>query len=197
MPGILGRKLGMTRIFEEDGKVIPVTLIQCEPNTVVRLKNKEKDGYEAVVLGFEPLKKPAKTKKFRATRESRLDKAAWPKITEIKTEEPVTVKAFEGTKEVTVTSTSKGKGFQGTVKRWHFSMGPRSHGSHFHREPGSIGPRARMGKLHKGKKLAGHMGNETVTLKRVPLVSIDIEKNLLAVKGAVPGPNGGLVIVKS
>lgn len=197
MPGILGRKLGMTRIFEEDGKVIPVTLIRCTPNTAVRLKTKEKDQYEAIVLGFEPLKKTTKTKKFRATKEFRLNKGTWPKTEDIKLTEPVTVESFKEVKEVTVTGISKGKGFQGTIKRFHFSAGPRSHGSHFHREPGSIGPRARMGKLHKGKKLAGHMGGDTVTLKHVPLISIDVEKNLLAVKGQVPGAKGGLVMIRN
>lgn len=196
MPGILGRKLGMTQVFEEDGKVTPVTLVLCTPNTVTQRKTKEKEKYDAVAFGLEPLKKPTKTKKFRIVREFRPDKGA-TKLEELKLGDTVTVAAFEGVKEITVTGVSKGKGFQGTIKRWHFSSGPGSHGSHFHREPGAVGPRARMGKLHKGKKLAGHMGTETVTLKRVPLVSIDVEKNLLAIKGAVPGPNGGLVLIRS
>lgn len=196
MPGILGRKLGMTQIFEDDGKVTPVTLVSCTPNTVTQRKTKEKEKYNAVVLGFEALKKPKKTKKFRMTREFRPDKGA-SKMEELKQGDMITVESFKDVKEITVTGVSKGKGFQGTIKRWHFASGPGSHGSHFHREPGAVGPRARMGKLHKGKKLAGHMGTETVTLKRVPLISIDVEKNLLAIKGPVPGPNGGLVMIRS
>ncbi len=198
MPAILGRKLGMTQIFEENGQVVPVTLVYCAPNKVVRKKSKDKDGYSAAVFGFEALKKPSKTKKFRFTREMRMDKGSKiSKLEELKDGDEVTVAAFEGVKEVTVTGVSKGKGFQGTIKRHHFSSGPGSHGSHFHREPGSVGPRARMGKLHKGKKLAGRMGGDRVTVQHIPLVSIDAAKNLLAVKGQVPGPTGGLLIIKS
>lgn len=192
MPGILGRKIGMTRIFEDNGNVIPLTIVQCAPNTVTQVKTIEKDGYPAVVLGFETLKKPKKTRKFRFLREFPIQEGET-----LNTGDQVTVEKFKDVKEVVITGVSKGKGFQGTIKRWHFSSGPRSHGSHFNREPGSIGPRARMGKLHKGKKLAGHMGFERITRKCVPIVKVDVEKNLIAVKGPVPGPNGTLVIIKT
>lgn len=196
MPAILGRKLGMSQVFEEDGKITPVTIIQCEPNAVYQKKTKEKDGYEAVSLAIESLRKPKKTRKYRVSREFRPDKGA-TKLEELKKGDTLTVKAFEGVKEVTVTGISKGKGFQGTIKRFHFASGPGSHGSHFHREPGAIGPRARTGKLHKGKKLPGHMGFERITLKRVRLVSIDPEKNLLIIKGQAPGPTGNLLLIKA
>lgn len=190
MPGILGRKIGMTRIFDQNGENTPLTLVLCTPNTVYRIKTKEKDKYEAVVLGFELLKRPKKTRKFRVLKEFRWA-GEMPKAGDL-----ISVEAFNEVKEVAVTGVSKGKGFQGTIKRWHMASGPGSHGSHFHREPGSIGGRARPGKLHKGKHLAGHMGNETVTLKHVPIVKVDSENNLLALKGAVPGSKGGLVIIQ-
>lgn len=191
MPGILGRKLGMTRIFQDE-QTIPLTIVECSPNTVTQVKTVEKDGYQAVVLGFEPLKKPKKTKKYRV-----LSEFPFKEGETFNVGDQVTVEKFKDIKEVIVTGISKGKGFQGTIKRWHFASGPRSHGSHFNREPGSIGPRARMGKLHKGKKLAGHMGFKRITLKHIPLIQIDPEKNLLAVKGPVPGPEGTLIIIKA
>lgn len=192
MPGILGRKIGMTRIFEDDGRVIPVTLLSCPTQTVAQVKTKDKDGYPAIVLGFEALKKPRKTKKFRFLREFRVEKPE-----DYKTGDTVTVEQFKDVKEVTVTGISKGKGFAGFIKRHHFSSGPGSHGSHQKRESGSIGARAKPGRVHKGKRMAGRMGNETVTRKGVPLLEIDAEKNLLVIKGAVPGPSGGLIIIKS
>lgn len=191
MPGILGRKIGMTRIFDQNGENTPLTLVLCTPNTVHRIKTIEKDKYSAVVLGFEPLKRPKKTRKFRVLKEFRWE-GDLPKAGDL-----VSVETFKEIKEVAVTGVSKGKGFQGTIKRWHMASGPGSHGSHFHREPGSVGGRARPGKLPKGKHLAGHMGNETVTLQHVPIVKIDSENNLLALKGAVPGPKGGIVIIKA
>lgn len=192
MPGILGRKVGMTRIFQDDGRVIPVTLLDCSPNVVAQIKTGDKDGYPAIVLGFEALKKPKKTKKFRALREFRVEKPEDYKIGD-----NVTVEQFKEIAEVTLTGTSKGKGFQGVIKRHHFSSGPRSHGSHAHREPGSIGARAKPGRVCKGKRMPGHMGHERVTIQHVPLIKVDTERNLLAVKGQVPGANGGLVIIKS
>lgn len=192
MPGLLGRKIGMTRIFEDDGRVIPVTLLSCPPSKVAHVKTSDKDGYPAIVVGFEALKKPRKTKKFRFLREFRVEKPE-----DYKTGDSVTVEQFKDVKEVTVTGVSKGKGFAGFIKRHHFSSGPGSHGSHAKREPGSIGARAKPGRVHKGKRMAGHMGNERVTRKRVPLLEVNIEKNLLVLKGAVPGPRGGMIIIKS
>jgi large subunit ribosomal protein L3 len=192
MPGILGRKIGMTQIFEDDGRVIPLTLLSCPPSQVTQVKTSEKDGYPAIVLGFEALKKPRKTKKFRFLREFSVAKPE-----DYKVGDSVTVETFKDIKEVTISGISKGKGVQGVIKRHHFSSGPGSHGSHYHREPGSIGARAKPGRVHKGKRMAGHMGYERVTIKRVPLIQVNPEKNLLAVKGQVPGPKGGLIEIRT
>ena len=182
----------MTRIFQDDGRVIPITVISCPPSKVTQVKTVEKDGYPAIVLGFEPLKKPRKTKKFRYLREFRVEKPE-----EYKIGDEITVEKFAEVKEVIVKGVSKGKGFAGFIKRHHFSSGPGGHGSHHHREPGSIGARSKPGRIHKGKKMAGHMGFKSVTEENVPLIQVNIEKNTLGIKGPVPGPNGGLIIIRS
>lgn len=192
MPGLLGKKLGMTKIFQDDGRVIPVTLLSCTPSTVTQVKTPEKDGYPAIVLGFSALKKPRKTKKFRFLREFRVEKPENYKIGD-----QITVETLKEVKEVLLTAISKGKGFAGFIKRHHFSSGPGSHGSHMKREPGSIGARAKPGRVHKGKRMAGHMGTDQVTIKHIPLIEVNHEKNLLIVKGPVPGPSGGLVIIRT
>lgn len=192
MQGILGRKVGMSRIFQDDGRVIPVTLLHCPPSQIVQVKTVESDGYPAIVLGFSALKKPRKTKKFRFLREFKVEKPEDYKIGD-----EITVESLKEVKEVILTAISKGKGFAGFIKRHHFASGPGSHGSHHKREPGSIGARAKPGRVHKGKRMAGHMGNEMVTLKHIPLIEVNSEKNLLIIKGPVPGPNGGLVEVKT
>jgi large subunit ribosomal protein L3 len=158
----------------------------------VQVKTVDHDGYPAIVLGFNALKKPRKTKKFRALREFKVEKPE-----EYKVGDSVTVESFKEVKEVSLSGISKGKGFAGFIKRHHFSSGPGSHGSHMKREPGSIGARAKPGRVIKGKRMAGHMGAEKVTRKHVPLMKIDSEKNLLIIKGPVPGPNGGLVMIKA
>ena len=191
MPGILGRKIGMSRIYNDNGHVIPVTLVSCTPSTVTQVKTVDKDGYPAIVLGFEALKKPRKTRKFRFSREFRVEKPE-----DYKKEDKVTVEILKDVTEVTVSGISKGKGFAGFIKRHHFASGPGSHGSHHKREPGSIGARSKPGRVCKGKKMAGHMGLERVTRQNVPVVAIDAEKNLVALKGQAPGPRGGLVEIK-
>ncbi|MEK7171814.1 MAG: 50S ribosomal protein L3 [Patescibacteria group bacterium] len=191
MPGILGRKLGMTRVFQDDGNVIPVTLLSCPPSTVTQVKTADKDGYPAIVLGFEALKKPKKTKKFRRLKEFSVEKPEDYKVGDL-----VTVEKLKEVKEVTISGISKGKGFAGFIKRWHFSSGPGGHGSHHKREPGSIGARSKPGRIHKGKKMAGHMGFNRRTIKHIPVIQIDTEKNILAVKGQVPGPSGGIIEIK-
>lgn len=191
MSGILGKKIGMTRIFQDDGRVIPITVIQCEPNEITQVKTVEKDGYPAIVLGFQARKKPTKTKKFAFVREFRVDKAEDYKIGDT-----ITVESLKDVKEVTISGISKGKGFAGCIKRHHFSSGPGGHGSHFKREPGSIGARSKPGRIHKGKRMAGHMGNEKITIAAVPLMEIDKEQNALLVKGQVPGPKGGFITIK-
>lgn len=193
MPGILGKKIGMTQIQLDDGRCVPVTVVACAANTITQVKTAEKDGYSAVVLGVETLKKK-KTTPFRHMREFSIG----TKETEsYKKGDQVTVEAFKDIKKVTITGISKGKGMQGTIKRYHFSSGPGSHGSHFHREPGSVGMRAKPGKILRGKRMPGRMGSDRVTEKNVEIMHLDIENQLIAVKGSVPGANGSLVIIKT
>lgn len=190
MPGILGKKIGMTRLIEDDGRVIPLTVIECQPNMVVQVKTEEKDGYPALVLGFEALKKPSKNRKFRHLREFRAEDGSF------KTGDSIDVSIFETGDTAKITSVSKGKGFQGVIKRHNFSRGPETHGSHHHREPGSIGACARPGRVHKGKKMPGRMGGDTKTLSSVEVVYVDKDKNLIGLKGPVAGAKGSLVIIK-
>lgn len=191
MSGILGKKLGMTRIFQDDGRVIPVTVVQCEPNEITQVKTVEKDGYPALVLGFSKLKKPSKTQKFAHQREFKVPVAD---LANYKKGDLVTVANLEGITEVSVTGVSKGKGFQGVIRRWGFHGGPGGHGSLHHREPGSSGCRAKPGRVQKGKKYPGHQGLDRVTQKK-NIVTIDKDKNLICIKGALPGPNGGLITI--
>lgn len=190
MLGMLGRKLGMTRVMQEDGNVAPVTLIDVPAGQITQIKTAEKDGYNAIVVGFEARKKPTKTSKFRRLKEFKVDSLENYKLGDM-----VTVELFSDVKMVKVTGTSKGRGFSGWVKRWNFTKGPESHGSHQHREPGSIGARAKPGRVIKGKKMAGHYGNVQVSLRRVPIVKIDKENNIIAIKGCVPGGNNNFVLL--
>lgn len=193
MTGILGKKIGMTRIFQDDGRVAPVTIVECVPNVITQVKTDDKDGYTAVVIGFGEFKKPQKTIPFRHIREFRIkaDEAA-----NYKKGDQISLESLNDTKLVVVTSTSKGKGFQGVMKRYNFAGGPASHGSHFHREPGSVGNRAKPGKIAAGRKLPGHMGSDTVTVRNVKIAYLNAEKNLIGLKGAVPGAAGSLIIIK-
>ncbi len=200
---ILGRKLGMTQIFDEDDNFVPVTVILAGPCTVSQVKTKETDGYEAVQIGFGELKpkhvnKPmaghfakAGVEPMKYLREVRVDDAS-----QYSCGDKVTVEAFADVKAVDVTGTSKGKGFQGTVKRWNFSRGPMAHGSRNQREPGSIGQCAYPARVRKGLHMAGHMGDERVTVKNLKLVRVDAEQNLMLVKGAVPGGKDAIVSIR-
>lgn len=192
MAGILGKKIGMTRVIQDDGRVIPVTVVQCTPNTIDQIKTVEKDGYPALVLGFDALKKPTKTRRFYHLREFRISAE---EITKYKKGDSITLEILKDVKTVIITGVSKGKGFQGVVKRYGFTRGSLTHGSHHHREPGSIGTRAKPGRVNKGKRMPGHMGLDTVTRKKVQVIHVDVEKNLLAIKGAVPGGKNNLVII--
>ena len=200
---ILGRKLGMTQVWDEDDNVVPVTVIQAGPCTISQVKTKATDGYEAVQIGFGEIK-PKRVNKplaghfkaqgvepMRYLREVRVEDAS-----EYKTGDQVTVEIFADSKAVDVTGTSKGKGFQGTIKRWNFHRGPMTHGSRNQRRPGSIGQCAYPDRVRKGLHMAGHMGNERVTVKNLKLVRVDAEQNLLLVKGAVPGGKNALVQVR-
>ncbi len=202
---ILGIKLGMTQIFTEDGQVIPVTVVESGNNVVVRNKTVDTDGYSAVQLGFGEIKdkhvnKPMKgqfdkvgVKPVKYIREVRLNGESDYKIGDI-----IGVDIFAEGDLVDVIGTSKGKGFAGTVKRHHFARGPMGHGSKSHREPGSTGAMLSGpgGRVIKGKKLPGRMGGERTTVQRLTVVRVDKDRNLLLIKGAIPGPKKGFVIVR-
>lgn len=192
MSGILGKKIGMTRLIQDDGRVIPITVVQCEPSEVTQIKTIDKDGYPAIVLGFSKLRKPTKTKKFRHIKEFRIKEDEQENY---KKGDQITIENLNEMENVKITSISKGKGFQGVIKRYNFSRGPETHGSHHHREPGSIGACAKPGRVHKGKKMPGRMGGEKVTLSKVKIAHLDTKNHIIALKGPVPGPNGGLVII--
>lgn len=201
--GILGKKLGMTRIFTEDGRWIEVTLLEAGPCLVVQRKTQEREGYEAVQLGFGDANERRLTKPLlghfkkagvaikRTLREFRVDKD-----NVLKPGDEIRVDIFKAGDRVDVSGTSKGKGFAGGIKRHHWSGGPGSHGSNFHRRPGSIGQSASPGHVIKGKTLPGHMGDERVTTQNLEVVNVDPTKNLIAVRGSVPGAPGGLIVVK-
>lgn len=202
--GLIGRKAGMTRVFTEDGQSVPVTVIEVEPNRVTAVKTEETDGYTAVQVTTgtkkaNRLSKPeagnfakAGVEAGRGLWEFRLSGGD-----EVNVGEELTVARFEAGQKVDVTGQSKGKGFQGGVKRWNFSMQDATHGNSLsHRAPGSIGQCQTPGRVWKGKKMAGQMGNAQVTVQTLEVVRVDAERNLLLVKGAVPGATGGDVIVK-
>ena len=200
---ILGRKLGMTQIWSDNDEVIPVTVIQAGPCTVAQVKTKETDGYEAVQLGYGDIKEKHVNKPMaghfakagiaptRYLREVRVEDAS-----EHQVGEQVTVENFEGIDHVDVTGVSKGKGFAGVIRRYHFAGGPGGHGSHFHRAAGSVGMFATPSRVIKGLRMPGHMGSDRVTVMNLELVRIDPEQNLMLVKGAVPGGKGALVTVR-
>src|SRR3972149_12266999 len=199
-PGLIGRKLGMAQIFMKDGSVIPVTTIEAGPCTVVQVKTAENDGYQAVQLGFgekRRLKEPEKGHlkglgKFRYLREFR-----WEAGQEVKPGQQFQVDLFQPGDRVDVTGVSKGKGFAGGVKRHHFAGGPKTQGqSDRHRAPGSIGATTFPGRGWKGQRMAGHMGNRRVTVRKLKVVEADPERNLLLVRGAVPGPRKGLLTIR-
>ncbi len=201
---ILGKKIGMTQIFTEDGVLIPVSVIQAGPCAVVQKKTEEVDGYSAVQVGFEDKKasrtnKPEKGHFAKANvpvkkylKEFKLDNAA-----ELNVGDELTVSQFTGGELVDVTGTSKGHGYAGAIKRWGTHRGPMTHGSHYHRGPGSLGACSDPSRVFKGKKMPGHYGVDKVTIQNLDLVKIDEERNLLLVKGSIPGPKGGLVVVKN
>jgi len=200
---ILGRKIGMTQVWDENDNVVPVTVIQAGPCTVSQVKTKATDGYDAVQIGFgdisaKHVNKPLAghfaaqgVEPMRYLREVRVANGE-----EHSTGDKVTVADFAEVKAVDVTGTSKGKGFQGTIKRWNFHRGPMTHGSRNQRKPGSIGQCAYPARVRKGLHMAGHMGDERVTVKNLKLVRIDAEQNLMLVKGAVPGGKNALVQIR-
>ena len=202
MKGILGKKLGMTQVFTPEGNVVPVTVIEAGPCVVLQKKDQENDGYEAVQLGFSDKKakraikpeighaKKADTAPKRYVREIR-----GVNIAEFEVGQQLKADLFAQGEFVDVTGISKGKGFQGVIKRWGQSRGPMAHGSRYHRGPGSMGS-IQANRVPKGKRLPGHMGNETVTIQNLEVVRVDAERNVLLVKGSIPGPKNCFVKVK-
>jgi len=197
--GLIGRKVGMTQVFQDDGTMIPVSIVAVAPNTVTRLRTQARDGYTAVQLGIEPsrrLTKPelgqlADLPKVSVIREFRV-----PDVDGFAVGQTIDVTFFAAGEFVDVTGVSKGKGFAGTIKRHHFHRGPKTHGSDHHREPGSIGPGTTPGRVYRGMRMAGHMGHRRVTVKKLRVVRADPDRNLLLVKGALPGAPNALLLVK-
>ncbi|MCM8710798.1 50S ribosomal protein L3 [Clostridium sp. SYSU_GA19001] len=200
---ILGRKLGMTQIFDENGKVIPVTVIEAGPCVVVQKKTVVKDGYDAIQVGFGDIREKLVTKAVkghfakagvalrRFVRELKLENAS-----EYQVGQEIKADVFAAGDKVDVSGVSKGKGFAGVIKRWNFNRGPETHGSKFHRAVGSMGGSSDPSRTFKNKKMPGHMGNVNTTVLNLTIAKVMPEKNLILVKGGVPGPNKGLVVIR-
>lgn len=201
--GVIGKKLGMTTIFDDKGLAIPVTVVKVDPIVVTQVKTVKTDGYNAIQVGTVAAKEKHLTKSqlghfkknkldnFRHLQEFRVDNPE-----EFTIGQQIDVSVLADVQKVDVVGNSIGKGFQGTVKRWNFSRGPMGHGSKNHREPGSIGAGTTPGRVIKGKRMAGNMGNERVTITKLKLVKVDSENSLVLIKGSVPGPEGKLVTIK-
>ncbi len=201
---ILGRKLGMTQIFDENGKVVPVTVVEAGPCVVLQKKTEEKEGYNAIQVGFENIReklanKPKKghfakagVSVKRIVREFRLDN-----IDEYEVGNEIKADIFAAGDKVDVSGVSKGKGFQGTIKRWNMQRGPMSHGSKYHRAVGSMGASSFPSRTFKNKKMPGQMGNKKTTVLNLEVVKIMPEKNVILIKGGVPGPNKGYIVIKN
>ena len=201
---MIGRKIGMTQIFDEKAKVIPVTVIEAGPCVVSQVKSNETDGYNAVQLGFGDVKeskvnKPVKGHFAKAKlplkkylREFRMDS-----VEDVKVGDEFKADLFQAGDKIDIQGTSKGKGFQGVIKRHGQSRGPMGHGSMYHRRPGSMGSTSTPGRVFKGKRLPGHMGAKTITIQNLEVVSVDLDKNVILVKGSVPGANGSILKIKT
>lgn len=203
MKGILGRKIGMTQVFTEEGKLIPVTVIEVEPNVVTQIKNKQTDGYDAIQLGFSTKKEKLSNKpemghvaKANTTPKRFLREIRGVDVTSYTLGQEIKADLFEAGEIVDVTGVTKGKGFQGVIKRFNQTRGPMGHGSQYHRGVGSMGTMRPM-RVFKGKHLPGHMGQETVTIQNLEVVAVDVENNIILIKGNVPGAKKTLVIIKN
>ena len=203
MKNMIGRKIGMTQIFKEDGSLVPVTVVESGPLIVVQKKTVESDGYNAIQVGFENMKEQRANK----PRKGHFDKAnvEYKKyLKEFRVENPdeyeigeeIKADVFAEGDMIDVTGVSKGKGTQGVIKRHGFSRGPETHGSRFHRQPGGLSAGTYPGRVFKGKKMGGRMGNKKITTQNLEIIKVDAEKNLLLIKGAIPGPKKGLVTIK-
>jgi len=203
LKGIIGKKIAMTQIFTEEGKVIPVTMVEAGPCTVTQIKTVEKEGYGALQLGFGAVKEKKVSKPQKGHFES---KNLEPRrhLAELRVEDPagyqlgqeITVDIFAKGDHVDITGRSRGKGFAGVIKRHNFRGGPGSHGSHFHRAPGAIGACATPSRVFKGTRMPGRMGAERVTALNLEIVDVKTERNLLLLRGSVPGPDGGLLLIR-
>ena len=202
--GLIGKKIGMTQIFNEEGKVIPVTVIEAGPCVVSQVKTEETDGYNSIQLGFGAIKESKVNKPERGhftkaniaparyLREFRVDS-----IEDVKVGDELKADIFMAGDKIDIQGTSKGKGFQGVIKRHGQHRGPMGHGSMYHRRPGSMGSTSTPGRVFKGKKLPGHMGAETVTIQNLEVIKVDLYKNIILVKGSVPGAKGSILKIKS
>ena len=203
MKGILGKKIGMTQVFTKEGKLIPVTVVEVEPNVVTQIKTVEKDGYDAIQLGTETIREKLSTKaetghakKANTTPKRFLREIRGVNVNEYTLGQTIGVDVFEAGEIVDVTGTSKGKGFQGVIKRHNQAIGPKGHGSQYHRGVGSLGTLLPMHVL-KGKKMPGQMGNVQRTVQNLEIVSVDTENNVILVKGNVPGPKKSFVMIRT
>jgi len=203
MIGILGKKIGMTQVFDEKGDMVPVSVIEAGPIYITQIKTVENDGYNAVQVGFADKKenksiKPEKGhfSKANVTPKKLVEEFRVDNPAEFELGQEIKVDIFEKVKLVDVSGTSKGKGTAGVIKRWNQATGPKTHGSKFHRAPGSLGASSYPGRVIKGMKMAGRMGNENVTVQNLEVIRVDAEKNLLLVKGAIPGPKSGFLKIK-
>lgn len=201
---IMGTKIGMTQIFDENGRAVPVTVIQADPNVVVQVKTEEKEGYNAVQVAFGKIRErlvnrpragvfaKAGVEPKRFLKEFRLENAA-----EMNVKDEIKVDIFEAGEKVDVSGVSKGKGFEGVIKRWNFQRGPETHGSKFHRAVGSQGASSDPSRTFKNRKMPGHMGNVNRTVLNLEIVKVVPEKNVILIKGGVPGPNKGTVVIRN
>ena len=202
MKGILGKKLGMTQIFTEEGIVVPVTVVEAGPNVVTQVKTVEKDGYNAIQVGFEDAKEKSLNKPQKGhlaaanTLKKHLKEFRVDSVEGYTVGQEIKADLFAAGELIDVTGISKGKGFQGPIKRHGQSRGPETHGSRYHRRPGSMGACSFPGRVFKNKKLAGHMGSVKVTVQNLEVVRVDADKNFILVKGAIPGAKGSVVTIK-
>ncbi|MEF9989810.1 MAG: 50S ribosomal protein L3 [Christensenellaceae bacterium] len=203
MKAILGEKIGMTQIFSEDGRVIPVTVVKAGPCVVVQKKTVETDGYNAVQVGYGDIKEKNVNRPTKG-QYKKISAAPMRYMREFRANDEIDIEAgaqikadvFEKGEMIDVSGISKGKGFLGVIARWGQACGPMSHGSRYHRRPGSMGACASPGKVMKGKRLPGHTGHVKITVQNLEVVKIDVDKNLILIKGAIPGPKGGLVTMR-
>ena len=202
--GLIGKKIGMTQIFDESGKVIPVTVIEAGPCVVAQVKTQDTDGYTAIQLGYGDIKekklnKPMKGHftKVNVTPKKHLREFRVDSIDEVKVGDELKADVFAAGEKIDIQGTSKGKGFQGVIKRHGQSRGPMGHGSMYHRRPGSMGSTSTPGRVYKGKNLPGHMGYETVTVQNLEIVKVDMDKNVILIKGSVPGNKGAILKIRN